>query len=175
MRKNILIISFLVSSVLASWTNKVSDRLLNPQNYFKKQKLKMPKDSIPKDSIPKVEGRRQWFGGTDNLEGELECVIYTTNEGKYIILTDDEYNNMPESPYKGLYRRYKIIKTINENNFLNKLPLYAGQSLVDYFKGNPIELTKEYKEDFFKFTKGRSIVSIKMAVKKKIKFILFLM
>ena len=163
MKKNILIISFLVSSVLASWTNKVSDRLLNPQNYFKKQKLK-----IQKKSIPKINNNgynyRPWIG--EILEGELECVIYTTNEGKYILLTDDEYNNMPEGPYKGLYRKYKISKTINDNNLFNKLTLFACQSTIDGYN-NIFNKESNHKKMLIKFLKGTSIVSIKMAIRKE--------
>ena len=38
---------FLVGSIFANWTNKISDKLLNPQNYLKKQKIRFYKNSIP--------------------------------------------------------------------------------------------------------------------------------
>ena len=165
---SLFLVLFLVSSIFANWTNKVSDKLLNPQKYFKKQKIRIYRNSIPVQT--NESGICMWSGcKTDKgayFETELECVVYTTNEGKFLLLTDSEYSNLPESPYKGFYRRGKVLKEITESNFLNKVSLYASQSLVNYYKNNPAELKLENKDNFFKFLKGSEILSVKMAIKK---------
>ena len=160
---------FLVSSIFASWTNKVSDRLLNPQKYFKKQKLRIYRNSIPVQT--NESGICMWSGcKTDKgayFETELECIVYNINEGKIILLTDNEYSNILESPYKGFYRFYRFSRNANTNNFLNNLSLYADQSFINsstkYFSG----LNSNEKVDHLKYRKSWTPLSIKIVVKRK--------
>ena len=167
-KTNLFLGLFLVGSIFASWTNKVSDKLLNPQKYFKKQKIRIYKNFIPVQT--NKSGLSMWSGcKTDKgkyFETELECVIYNTNEGKIILLTDSEYANMPESPYKGFYRFYKFSKGVTKNSFLNELPLYASQSFIDN-EQDFSQFNDSEKESLLKYRRSWTPLSVKMVVKRK--------
>lgn len=168
MKKSLVFLCvFLVSNIFASWTNKVSDRLLNPQKYFKKQKLRIYKNAIPINNKTKDGMIITWSGSeTDKgkyFETELECVVYNTNEGRVILLNDDEFGNIPESPYKGFYRFYRFSSKITKDNYFSNLSFYSTKSMIDNYNKN----RKRYQTDsFLKYRKSWIPLSVKMVVKK---------